>query len=287
MIGRRVYSGLFLVTLATLTYEILLTRIFSVTMWYHFAFMAISIAMFGMTFGAILVYLLPRVFTPERTRRHLAAGALLFAATVVLSFVVHLLIPFPSGRSLAEHSLASLGSVLVTYAAIAVPFTFSGICVSLALTRFPRHIGSLYAADLAGAALGCVLVVFLLRVTDGPTAVVFTAALASIGALVFAAGHDERRLARAAAWLTAGLLLVSIGNSVLAARQSALLRLSWVKGEHQARPLYETWNSFSRITVEGSPDVAAPPPAGGSAIPTPPTGSSARSVSPSTPSPGR
>jgi hypothetical protein len=43
-------------------YEILLTRIFSVTMWYHFGFVAISVAMFGMTVGAIVVYLFPRYF---------------------------------------------------------------------------------------------------------------------------------------------------------------------------------------------------------------------------------
>ena len=52
-LGRQIYAGLFLVALATMMYEILLTRIFSVTMWYHFAFMAISLAMFGMTLGTI------------------------------------------------------------------------------------------------------------------------------------------------------------------------------------------------------------------------------------------
>jgi hypothetical protein len=49
------YLGLFFVALATLMYEILLTRIFSVTMLYHFAFVALSVAMFGMTVGALLV----------------------------------------------------------------------------------------------------------------------------------------------------------------------------------------------------------------------------------------
>ncbi len=58
-----IYFGLFSVAMATLMYEILLTRIFSVTMWYHFAFMAISIAMFGMTVGAIIVYLFPNYFS--------------------------------------------------------------------------------------------------------------------------------------------------------------------------------------------------------------------------------
>jgi hypothetical protein len=43
------YVGVFLVALATLMLEVLLTRIFSVTLWYHLAFVAVSIAMFGMT----------------------------------------------------------------------------------------------------------------------------------------------------------------------------------------------------------------------------------------------
>ena len=57
------YLGLFFVALSTLMYEILLTRIFSVTMLYHFAFVAMSLAMFGMTAGALVVYLAPDVFT--------------------------------------------------------------------------------------------------------------------------------------------------------------------------------------------------------------------------------
>jgi len=55
IVKKQTYAGLFMIALATLMYEILLTRIFSVTMWYHFAFVAISVAMFGMTVGAILV----------------------------------------------------------------------------------------------------------------------------------------------------------------------------------------------------------------------------------------
>src|SRR5437762_3102612 len=56
---RRLLSALFLVALATVMFVVLLTRVFSLTMWYHFAFMAISIAMFGLTVGALLVFLRP------------------------------------------------------------------------------------------------------------------------------------------------------------------------------------------------------------------------------------
>ena len=66
---RSVYCGLFLITLATLVFEILLTRIFSITLWYHFAFMAISIAMFGITVGALVVHLRPGWFPPEKLRQ--------------------------------------------------------------------------------------------------------------------------------------------------------------------------------------------------------------------------
>ena len=62
-VKKQSYAGIFMVALATLMYEIILTRIFSVTMFYHFAFMAISIAMFGMSVGAIVVYLLPHYFS--------------------------------------------------------------------------------------------------------------------------------------------------------------------------------------------------------------------------------
>ena len=48
------YASLFLVALATLMYEVLLTRIFSVTLYYHFAFVAVSVALFGMTLGAVI-----------------------------------------------------------------------------------------------------------------------------------------------------------------------------------------------------------------------------------------
>ena len=55
------YVGVFVLTLSSLMYEIVLTRIFSVTMWYHFAFVAISIALFGTTVGALIVHFRPHV----------------------------------------------------------------------------------------------------------------------------------------------------------------------------------------------------------------------------------
>jgi len=202
------YVGLFLVVLATIMYEIVLTRIFSVTMWYHFAFVAISVAMFGMTVGAVVVYLGSTFFSRERLTSHLALSALLFAVSVVGSFLIHLLQAFG-----VEWSLFAIMSSIVTYAIIAVPFVFSGICVALALTRFPRQVSRLYAVDLIGAAIGCVLVIYTLDVTDGPTAVIVVAGVASLGAACFAASGTPqlRRAAIAAAVMFGAFVVVNTG----------------------------------------------------------------------------
>src|ERR1700741_4396376 len=156
----RTYAGVFLITLATVMFEVLLTRIFSVTMWYHFAFVAISVAMFGVSVGAIIVYLFQRYFVPERTKEHMARSAMFFALAVIGSFLAHASVPF-----IAERSLVGIASVVFTYLVISIPCVLSGICVCLALTRFPEHIGKVYSADLTGGALGCILLLYALNVT--------------------------------------------------------------------------------------------------------------------------
>jgi len=88
--GARTYAGLFMVTLATLMEEILLTRIFSVTMWYHFVFLAISVAMFGLTVGGLLVYLAPRYFTGAEVMKQLTAGARMLAAVPLVLVALYL-----------------------------------------------------------------------------------------------------------------------------------------------------------------------------------------------------
>ena len=249
--GTRTFAGLFLVTLSTLTYQLLLTRTFSVTMYYHFAFVAISVTMFGMAVGALLVFLRPRVFVADRTGRHMAIAAAVFAITIVLSYLTHLAIPF-----VLDSSLVPVFAIVFTYAALSIPFVASGVAVSLALTRFPFQVSALYAADLAGAAIGCLIVGPILRVADAPTAVLATAALAAVaGALFCRPGLDAPAYARAPAY--AGLALVlsiaAIANGVAARHNAGWLRLVWVKGQYEARPLVERWNSFSRVRVIGDP----------------------------------
>ena len=257
-VKKQSYAGIFMVALATLMYEILLTRIFSVTMFYHFAFMAISLAMFGMSVGAILVYLLPQYFSEERAKYQLSLSALIFSLSIVISFLLHLLILI-STTVFTLSPLIFWFIMALLYIVLSVPFIFSGICICLALTKFPRQVSKLYAFDLLGAAAGCILLIYILKITDGPTAVFAVAFLAGTSSAFFAADAKHKKLMGIAITFSLICAAFTCVHTALVLKQSPLLRLKWVKGKLESRPIYEKWNSFSRIRVWGTPDIPTRP----------------------------
>ena len=248
------YVALFLVTMATLMFEITLTRIFSATTWYHFAFMAISIAMFGMTAGSIVVYLFPKFFNQEKANYHMSMSSLLFCITIISSFLLYLYNPigFKSSNS-------GLQSVIFNFISISIPFFFSGICVSTALTKFPRFLCKLYAVDLAGAALGCIAFIIVLNLTDGPTTIFITAFLALIASIIFFEFENSSINARKILSTFAVLLAAFISiNLVKSYQQDPVIKMFWGKGKISHDKLYEKWNSFSYIQVV-NPDIKSIP----------------------------
>lgn len=246
------YAGLFTVTMTTLAYEVALTRIFSVTMWYHFAFVAISLALFGMTAGALIVHFRPQWFTDDRVKRQMFVFSLLYALAMVAALVAQLAVPFR-----VEMNAVAIFSVVYTCAVVAVPFTLAGVVVCLALTRFPGKENRLYAADLMGAGLGCLLLVVAFAYFDGLSLVIFVAAVAAAGALLLALDAGTGMGALGAVAVTAVLLVGAVGNNHF----EPFVRIAYGKDgarENVFNYTHEEWNAFSRVTVAGDPQVEAP-----------------------------
>src|SRR6202046_3573536 len=111
-IQRRHYFAIFVLASVTLAYQILITRFFSVMLYYHFAFAAISLAMFGLTRGAIEVYNKPSRYAPERVAVEFARHASFFAITSVGAMIVFLCVPLvlPS-----EYVRAALAVVTIAF----------------------------------------------------------------------------------------------------------------------------------------------------------------------------
>ncbi|MEW5822535.1 MAG: hypothetical protein AB1782_20240, partial [Cyanobacteriota bacterium] len=125
---------------------------------------------------------------------------------------------------------------------------------TIALTKFPEDISKLYAVDLLGAACGCVILVYLLELIDVPSSVFVVSFMVAISAYLFANSANNKLIAKKTKLFCVLLILVISINSYLAYIQKPLIRPLWIRGEKAAVSLYQKWNSFSRINVEGSID---------------------------------
>ncbi|MCX4247540.1 spermidine synthase [Paraliomyxa miuraensis] len=244
---RRTYAGVFLVALATLVLEILLTRITSVVAWYHLAFFVISLAMLGMTAGAVIVFVRPSAFTDELVPRRATQACLALAATAPVAVAVALMIPLQPITS-----TEGFATMLAYGGALAVPFTVSGVVLTLVLTRAGLPPGRVYGVDLVGAATGCGVVIPLLDWLDAPSAVLVASALAALAALAFAAARSDASASRHRR-MAGGLALVLLALGLLnAALEPPWLRARTVKGQDEdpSQHLYTGWNTYSRVTVD-------------------------------------
>ena len=239
----RHYFAIFALAAATLSYQILITRFFSVMLYYHFAFAAVSLAMLGLTRGAMEVYNNPDRYAPERVGVEFARHASWFAITGVGAIIAFLCVPLVVSE---DYVLAVLAVAAVAFVR---PFTESGVCITLLLTRLPYGGGWLYAADLAGAALGCLGVIFLLLVIDPVSAMLAIGALAAgAGWIVVRDSGDSRslRLSGAVALTLAAAALLHTGLDMSG---KSHLGVFWAKGVQQIGTLFERWNTYSRVRV--------------------------------------
>jgi spermidine synthase len=247
----RHYFAIFVLASVTLAYQILITRFFSVMLYYHFAFAAISLAMLGLTRGAMEVYNNPVRYAPERVGVEFARHASWFAITGVGAMIAFLCAPLVIPDEYVRVALA------ITTVAFVRPFTESGVCITLLLTRLPYGGGWLYAADLAGAALGCLAVIFVLLVIDPVSAMLGIGALAAIAGWIVVRGSGDMRSLRLSGAVALTLAAAAIVHTGLDISGKSHLGVFWAKGTEQVGTLFERWNTYSRVRVtalgEGPP----------------------------------
>ncbi|MGQ0686310.1 hypothetical protein [Bradyrhizobium sp.] len=242
-ISGRYYLAIFVLACATLAFQILITRFFSVMLYYHFAFAAISLAMLGLTRGAMEVYNNAERFSTEAVAREFARHAAWFALSGVGAMIAFLCVPLVVPNALVPGALALAALAFV------IPFSNSGVCITLLLTRLPYSGGWLYAADLTGAALGCLGIIFALLVVDPVSATLWLGAFsAGAGWMVVRSGSDfgARRLSGAVAATLAAAAALHTGLDVAG---KSHLGVFWAKGHEQKETLFERWNTYSRVRV--------------------------------------
>ena len=229
--------------MATLMLEVLDSRLLSVLAWYHLSFFAVSVAMLGLSAGAILIFVAGdrRRWSRPQALPWLAAA---FGGVLALAHLANLAIPFPPVRVAAWPDLIALAAAT---SALTLPFIVSGMVVTLALTKTGAPIGRLYGADLLGAAAGCLGVVALLNLLDATSAAFVVASVAAVGGWAFARAFGRRGGGTVA---IACALLAAAG---LNARAAHPLGVMYPKNR-SVWPLLRTvehavWNSHSFVMV--------------------------------------
>ena len=241
---------IFLSSWAALAYEVLLTRIFSISLWYHFAFMIISIAMLGFAASGVLLALYPGLGDISR----LPAYSLWLAVTITGSYLLANMVPFDPVRLSWEKT--QFLYVALYYVILALPFFCAGLLIATAFATASSESGLLYGADLLGAGLGSLGILLLLGLT-APERLVYLLAAAALVAPLAAGGKGVSRIA---------LLLIAANLALFFWQPSfALLRVSQYKGLPAAlrypgaRPLHTYFTPFAVVDTFTSPAVRFAP----------------------------
>jgi len=226
----QVYLSVALTTGATLLLELSLTRIFSVVFYYHMAFLAISIALFGLGAGGVFSYVVAGWKAPLFTKlgRLSAVNSLL----VVLALLV----------VLGQRSNPSNWDLALIYFTTALPFFVSGTVVSLAVSETIARVNRVYFFDLLGAAGGCLLLIPLLREFGGVSTVLGASITFAAAAAIWHSMADSVRGRVASVAL--GLCLVAF---LAYNQQHHLIDIKYAKDQALAQEMFQKWNDFSRI----------------------------------------
>jgi hypothetical protein len=234
-----IYIAVFLITLSGLIFEIGLTRIYSATIWYHFAFIAVSVALLGWGLGGLALHLLRRRLVP--TMEKAAVLALFYGITIVIC--LWMIVKFPFRIELLP----------LYFIAPLVPFFLAGTALSMIFLLRREIASTLYFADLIGASLGALAITFLLQAFGGETSLL----LAAVAPLVASALLAPRL--RSVALVCAVVVAVAAVSNERAGffRVTPGTLKAMRRHMEQERTTHVTqtgWNAYSRIdAVEGFP----------------------------------
>jgi len=247
--SRSSLAGIFLLSLSLLMLEITLTRVFSVTMWYHFAFLSISLALLGGAVGGIWAYLASHRLGRGSLYAWRARIALLFAVATVATFVLYTNLRFWGGAGTWQvFTPQGMGMLILVYLDLALPFFLGGLCLAVAMSEWAESVSVVYFADLIGASIGCIVSVITLSQLGGPNTMIVIGIVGGLAALMFALSSAQPRWQVVSVGVTVGCAALLVANlnwnfiRVISTKTSG-------EGAPEAHPLVERWNSFSRVTV--------------------------------------
>jgi hypothetical protein len=240
---RLLFAGIFLVALSGLVLEVSITRIFSAAIWYHFAFVAVSVALVGLGASGLVVQ-----YRVNKLKGKWAENLTIYSAWGITVFIPITLF--------VMHALASQVIYLPLFMILfSVPFFLVGIIISAAFNAFASVAGRLYAADLIGASVGALLVVLFLVLTGGEGATLIVGLISAMGGTIFSRiAKNPKKTVMSLMFIAFAISLIFLNHVTqifaIPTDPTAQKDLPIYLRDHPGSKIVKTeWNSFSRIDV--------------------------------------
>ena len=245
-----IFFVIFLCSSSSLAYEIALTRIFSISLWYHFAFMIISIAMLGIGASGTVLSLYPKL----KNLSNIGFYSLLLGFGISFSYVLSNQIPFDPVR--LSWSRIQLFYISIYYITLSIPFLLTGLIVATAFSSISERAGLFYGADLLGAGLGSIGVLYLMT-SSGPDKSVFIISSVALSAAFIAGGKRLKFISLILILLNISLLFFypAFINLRMSPYKGLQLALKYPGAEH----IKTYYSPFSRVDTFRSPAVRFAP----------------------------
>ena len=210
-------------------------------LFYHFAFLAISIALLGLGAGGVCAFVGKQKLERFPLRKLAVAVTLAGSALMVVALEVTLRTPV----SLALHR-GNLIRLTAIYFACAAPFFCAGLLFAILYAREPERISRYYGADLLGGAAACLALGPLLAGIGGPNTVLVSALAMAASGMLWAGS----RRGRVAAVVGAAVFVILIGGNLVA--HGKIFDIVFAKGMRRDQPwvLFSKWNAISRVEVD-------------------------------------
>ena len=279
---------LFVLSLSIILFELALTRIFSIVLWYDYAFMAISIAFFGLGIGSFVIHI--RKDKIDNPKKDSTVDQHFTFSSRIVQYAIGYGISVPVFIFLIGYIPSDTSYIYLFYLISSIPFFFAGAGMALIFLAMSEKISKLYFADLIGAALATIILDPIMQsLGAGSTLLVTSVVVVGISACSYfflikrvtkdrkentetsySPSHphaevdgkevivkgQKNRLNVLSAITFSGLIILLIVNSTTSSTNIFEIKPGMSKGLYyqlnhpsEYQHLSEEWNSFSRVDV--------------------------------------
>lgn len=252
----RLLVAIFFISSATLCLEITLTRYFSISQEYHFAFLVVSIAFLGYGASGSALSLFKNLSTIHLDT-FLTLSSFLFSLSVLSSFLACNSLPFDFIKLSWDKNQVYL--ILVYYFILCLPFFFAGLTISFAISKLAKAVNKIYFFDLLGAGTGSLIASFIFLPKGAKGVMIFISLLALTGSLLFSFRVSSLLRILPIALLIAVSVLFFLSPSWLNFRISPYKALPVALKYPEAKHLLTKWNAISQIDILESPAIRYAP----------------------------